>query len=251
MEETLQTGYIVKAGNFEGPLELLLSLIESRKLFINEVSLATVTDDYILYIRSNKEIPVGSITSFIVVAATLILIKSRSLLPNLSLSKDEEKDISDLERRLRLLQKAQEGGELIKKLFGKRYIFPGTLRKNITPIWSPDPKITIENMLASLRFVIQEIPKKESIPEVEMARVMSMDEMIENLSDRIQSALTLQFSDISQNTNPNATPKEHRVYTIVSFLAMLELVRTGIIDVLQSADFDSITIHKQTEPQQL
>jgi segregation and condensation protein A len=249
MEETLQTGYIVKAGNFEGPLELLLSLIESRKLFINEVSLATVTEDYISFIRSNKEIPVSSITSFVVVAATLVLIKSRSLLPNLALSKDEEKDISDLERRLKLLQKAQEGGELIKKLFGKRYIFPGTLRRNSAPVWSPDPKITIEIMLASLKGVINEIPVKESIPEVEVMRIMSIDEMIGNLSDRIQTALTLQFSDISRNTNPHATPKEQKVYTIVSFLAMLELVRTGIIDVLQSNDFDSITIHKQTESQ--
>jgi segregation and condensation protein A len=86
----VQEKYVVKAGSFEGPLEVLLGLIEERKLFINEISLASVTNEYLSYVRSlgGKNLP--DATDFVVIAATLVLIKSRSLLPNLELTVDEK-----------------------------------------------------------------------------------------------------------------------------------------------------------------
>ena len=88
MDDISQGGYIVKAGTFEGPLELLLDLIEKRKLFINELSLSQVTEDYIAFIRNpDQQTSISDMTYFLVIAATLVLIKSRSLLPQLSLSK--------------------------------------------------------------------------------------------------------------------------------------------------------------------
>ena len=82
MEETRAVSeYRVKTGSFEGPLELLLNLVESRKLFINEISLAGVTDDFLSYARALPKNDLAELTSFLSVAATLILVKSRSLLP--------------------------------------------------------------------------------------------------------------------------------------------------------------------------
>ena len=107
IEETIPT-YQVKAGSFEGPLELLLSLIENRKFFVNEISLAEVTNDYIGYIKSITNVSndkhIADVSYFILIASTLILIKSKSLLPNLELTEDENEKITDLEQRLKLYQ---------------------------------------------------------------------------------------------------------------------------------------------------
>ena len=114
--------YKVKTGSFEGPLELLLSLIEERKLFVNEISLAEVTNDYIAHIRSFSDMENGKriadVSYFILIASTLILIKSKSLLPSLSLNEEEEANITDLEQRLRLYQIIKTASIDIKSNFG-------------------------------------------------------------------------------------------------------------------------------------
>src|SRR3989344_4796688 len=96
------TQYTVKTTVFEGPLDLLLELVTKRKLFVNDVSLSEVTDDFILYLEKHDEFPIGESAEFIVVASTLMLIKSRSLLPMIELSDEEEESIHDLENRLAL-----------------------------------------------------------------------------------------------------------------------------------------------------
>src|SRR3989344_4287441 len=111
--------YIVKTGSFQGPLDLLLDLIEKRKLPISEVSLAGVADDYITYVKTLSEFPIAMSAHFILIASTLLLIKSKSLLPNLELSDEEKGGIEDLERRLRLYQRARELGRTIQSRFGK------------------------------------------------------------------------------------------------------------------------------------
>src|SRR3989344_8575319 len=94
--------YEVKTSVFEGPMDLLLDLIEKKKLFINEISLAQVTDDYLTYIKSLPKTNLRSITSFVFIAATLVLIKSKSLLSSFKLTEEEESQVEDLERRLKM-----------------------------------------------------------------------------------------------------------------------------------------------------
>ena len=149
-ENQESAGYIVESSTFEGPLEHLLNLVEARKLFINEVSLAQVTNDYLEYVRSLPHYSLSDITGFIVVAATLILIKSKSLLPSLELTDDESKNITDLETRLKLYQKAKDLGEVIKSAYGKLKIHVGIRRMPSDPIFSPDKNINIANIITIL-----------------------------------------------------------------------------------------------------
>ena len=90
----------VRVGEFEGPLELVLDLIEKRKMHISDVSLSQVADEFIEYIKSFEEFPIADSADFILVASTLLLIKSKSLLPNLQLTEEEQGSIEDLENRL-------------------------------------------------------------------------------------------------------------------------------------------------------
>ena len=99
-----KVGYHVKTEQFEGPLDLLLSLIEKRKLFISDFSLSRVADDYISHIRTFERFPMNDVANFLLVASTLVLIKSKTLLPELDLTKEEETDIDDLKKRLALFE---------------------------------------------------------------------------------------------------------------------------------------------------
>jgi len=91
--------FSVETEAFSGPLEALLNLIEDRKLAISEVSLAEVTDAYLAYVEKLPGLPLGETAQFILVASTLLLIKSRTLLPTLTLSDDERESVQELARR--------------------------------------------------------------------------------------------------------------------------------------------------------
>lgn len=247
-EEVIST-YKVKSGGFEGPLELLLSLIESRKLFVNDVSLASVTEDYIAYVKNlaggESERHIADVSYFILVAATLILIKSKSLLPNLALTEDETEKITDLETRLKLYQTIKNASILVKNQFGTEIIFAPMDRNWSEPLFSPDPAINVSSMSQAVQDVITHIPKKEApLPEIEIVKVMSMEEMINSLTERIESAMNISFREFSKS-HGGQNEKEVKINVIVSFLAMLELVREGILDVVQNATFEDIEINKQ------
>jgi len=249
LDESVISTYRIKQGTFEGPLELLLSLIEQRKLFVNEISLATVTNDYISYIKSLSDEPsnrqINNVSYFILIAATLILIKSKSLLPNLSLTDDETEKINDLEKRLQLYKIIKNASLEIGNNFGIKIIFMPNERIWSEPIFSPDPQITINNIHLSMIEVLNHLPKKtEKIPEVEVKKIINIDEIINSLTERIQGAMNLSFKEFTQASGAE-NQEEAKVHVIISFLAMLELVREGIIDVIQNSSFGDIEINKQ------
>jgi segregation and condensation protein A len=246
MEENVATEFKIKSAVFEGPLELLLQLIEARKLHINDISLASVTDDYLSYMRNLPNQELGNVTAFLSVASTLILIKSKSLLPNLTLSHEEQTDINTLEHRLRLYQVVREAVEPLSKIYGLQIIFPAPERDFTSPVFSPDASLTKENMLLSIANVVNALPKPETPkPEVEIQKMMSIDEAISNLTERLSRATELSFKTLTNSEGK--TPAEAKVFVIVSFLAMLELVRQGLLDVMQSNEFGDIQFIKNQE----
>ncbi len=233
-----ETDFKIKTEIFEGPLDLLLSLIEKKKLFINDISLAKVADDYVAYLQNQQNFPIGQSADFLVVASTLLLIKSRSLIPSLDLSIDEKQDIDDLERRLRLYQKIKEISYQVKKMFGQKIIFQAEPRKLI-PVFSPDNSMTKENLLLAIRRVILAVPKPDKIPKAIVKKVISLEEMIVNLTDRIKSSIKLSFKEFA------SVGKAEKVNVIISFLAMLELVKQGIVNVRQVDQFADIEIETE------
>jgi len=229
----------IKTEVFEGPLDLLLNLIEKKKLFINDIALSKVADDYIAYLQNQEQFPIAQSADFLVIASTLLLIKSKSLLPNLNLSEEEQHDVSDLERRLKIYQRIKKLSIHIKNQFGKEIIFAAEPRKAI-PVFSPDTTMTKENFLTAIMSVIKALPKMaENIPKAVVKKVISLEEMIGNLTTRIQSSLKLSFREFAK------VGKEERVNVIISFLAMLELVKQGIVNVRQNNQFEDIEMETQ------
>ncbi len=238
----MEGSYKVKTAVFEGPLDLLLDLVTKRKLFVNDVSLAQVTDDFIAYIDQHEEFPLGESAEFILVASTLMLIKSRSLLPMLELSEEEEESIHDLESRLQVYARVKELSALLKPLFGREIIFEKEAKKSEVVIFAPDSKTDKENLLLSLQRVLDSLPKKEALPKVLVKKVISLEEMIERLAERISKATRLSFKDF--HGEKGKLTREKKVSVIVGFLAMLELVKRGAIRVTQEGAGE---IHIETD----
>ena len=233
--ETSSSPYVVKTPSFEGPLDLLLDLIEKRKLSINEVALAKVADDYISYTRTLSEFPIAMSAHFILIASTLLLIKSKSLLPNLALSEEEKGSIEELERRLKLYKRARELGRQVRMLFGSRPIFFAQQRLD-TVVFAPDRHTNHAELTIAIKTLLQNLPKISYLPKAIVQKVVSLEEMIGSLTERIKTSLKLSFREFAK------MGKQKKVNVIVSFLAMLELVKQGVISVRQDKHFDEITM---------
>lgn len=233
----MEDKFIVKTEIFEGPLDLLLSLIEKRKLLINEISLSQVTDDFINYINlANKE-NLQNIAHFILIASTLLLIKSKSLLPTLELTNEEQTDIKDLELRLKIYKriKEEEGG--ILNLFGKKSSFFKDQNQKIDKVIFSPKGINLKVIKESINNLINNLPKIEIKPKVLVKKVISLEETINKLTERIKSNISMSFREFSN------FGKEEKINVIVSFLAMLELVKQGVLEVEQNEKYGDINLH--------
>lgn len=228
--------FSVAVGTFEGPFDLLLTLIEERKMHISDISLAAIADDFVQHLSSFTAFPAGEAAQFIVTAATLILIKSRSLLPVFSLSHEEEADVHDLERRLALYQVYRKIARTLGSQPGR--IFWGGLSKNREPVFAPAPDLSPKNLANALRGVLAHAPTTAPLPEARVQPVISLEEMMTRLGGRIQEALAVTFRDFVGN------PEDKREI-IVGFLAVLELVKRGTLLAEQGDRYGDIQLHYQ------
>lgn len=230
--------YHVRTPAFEGPFSLLIDLIEKRKLLVNEVSLSQVTDDFIQHVRSQAEFPIEDAADFIQVAATLLLIKSRSLIPTLDLTTEEEADVEDLKRRLLAYEKTREAARTLSRLFG-RSVMVSAGERAPEPVFSPSKDMILVGLEHSLREALTALQKEEPLKEARVRPMITIEEMMDRLVDRVQKALTLSFSEFRGDT-------KEKVEVIVSFLALLELVKQGAVEVLQHETFGDIRIENKS-----
>ena len=235
--------YTVRTEVFEGPLDVLLQLVEKRKLFINDIALSQVADDYVVFTQRMDNLPIDETANFVVIAATLILIKSRSLLPQMDLTGDEEQTIEELQHRLKLYKQIKELSIHVEDGFGKNIIFSRHQRKiaNHASVFSPDTNTTVNDLHSAVTSVLGKVPKKEKVPEAVLRTVVSLEETIDSLIDRVTSGLTLSFRDFSGH----GADRGERVNIIVSFLAVLELVKQGSLSAHQDDSFSDIAIENR------
>lgn len=229
-----QKKFIVRGPSYEGPFELLLELIEKRQLSVNELTLAQVTDDFIEHVRSHAQFPMEDATNFIAVAATLLLIKSRSLIPELELSTEEEEDVEDLTRRLAAYERTRETARELQRLFGRSVMVSAGERRP-EPMFSPSRDLTTELLLKALTDAFATLEKEEKLPEARVRATISIEEVMDNLRTRVERALTLSFKEFTGDT-------KEKVEVIVSFLALLELVKQGAMEVAQHSTYGDIHI---------
>lgn len=239
------SSFYVTMEQFQGPIERLLEMIEKRKLPINDISLASITDEYIQSMSTLKDEALSEKTHFILVASTLTLIKSKSLLPKLELTEQEEGNIHELKKRLALLQLFSGAGKNLTKFLHSKPQFSYPEPPSKTYSFDPDPSLSVDQLSNILAGVLRTVPKKApNKKEASLSILVHIEEMMNSLEERIKKSLSTDFSSFVQEYAGDniKESKQARVYHIVGFLAMLELVRKGTLHTLQEENFSPIHI---------
>ena len=235
MNPTLpKINFNIETEAYQGPFDLVLDLIAARKLLVNDLALASITEDFIAHVRSQDAFPVEETANFIQIAATLLLIKSKSLIPDLALTQEEHADVEDLKRRLEAYEKVRAAARELARIFGKCLLLPAGKRVP-EPSFAPARDLTKEALEGALARILAARETLEKLPETRVKTLVTIEEMMDRLAKRAARALTLSFKEFTGGT-------KEKVEVIVSFLALLELVKQGAVAAEQYGTYDDIRI---------
>lgn len=227
---SLFTGFEVSITIFEGPLDLLLHLVRRRQVDISEIKLADVTSQYISYVATLGALNVDLAAEFIVVAAQLLYIKSRSLLPMSRDDEEEEEDIgldpqAELARRLEEYRAYRDAAEVLedaRRLRGRVYL-RSTVEDQVGSGFVDLADVSVFDMVAAVGELLKRA--EPDAPRVVHKRPVTVAQRLPDIITTLHRAgEPMQFSQLV------AMPAS-RVYIIVTFLSILELIRRGMVRV--------------------
>ncbi len=221
---------------FEGPLDLLLHLIEQQELDITAVSLVQVTGQYLTYLRSGEQIDATALAEFISIGARLLLLKSRALLPQPVVDEEPEEDLGDdLVQRLREYRRYKEAAAMLQGIeeTGLR-TYPRLAPPTDLPLPTGLSDVTLDLMAQIFRDVLERTPEEEPQGVVER-REVTVEEKVELLTEQTQGRRTISFRAFISKCRS-------RVEVIVSFMAVLELIKVMTLRVEQDVAFGDISL---------
>lgn len=229
--------YQTELEHFNGPLDLLLSLIQEQKLDISQVALAKVTDQYLAYLDAHKDLPAHDLADFLTVATKLLVIKSKSLLPKMV---DEEEDSAEqLEAQLKMYKDYLEASKkLADILSANNHTFTRErLPIEFRPKFSPPPALLATDMTKIFEEIMKRVEYVTKMPEKIMERVVSLREMVDGIRSTLSRVQKMSFKEMMQEAKCKAD-------VVVCFMALLELIKSGEAAVNQAGIFDEIEVEK-------
>jgi segregation and condensation protein A len=231
--------FTLKLDRYEGPYTKVLELIDSRKLSITEVSLASVADEYIAYIKTLDQKNIIDISQFIVVASTLMLMKAKSLLPGVVYTEEEEKQVNDLEYKLELYALLVSASTSIRTLFAKNTLYSRPYTKPKIAVFVPDTRITSLLLQSIVSLTLRSFIIPKALVKVAVEQALRIENIIEKLLERVKNAHSVSLQSLAGSAT---TKEEQKSLLIVNFIALLELLRTGSIKAEQAPNGGDITI---------
>lgn len=234
--------FTVKLDRYEGPYTKLLELIEQRKLSITEISLVEVADDYIAYIKSLEQKNLVDISQFIVVASTLVLMKAKSLLPNVEYTEDEEKQVHDLEAKLELYAIVARLSAGIRAIYDKNPIYNkqrSVHKGNI--VFVPDERVDVAMLQSIAHLTLATFVQPKVLVKVAVEQALRIENVIEGLLKRVTSSGGFSLQSLADGVQ---SVEEKKKILIVNFIALLELLRNGGVSVNQDSEGGEIQIQK-------
>lgn len=227
--------YHVKLEHFEGPLDLLYQMIETKKLDITEVSLAQVTDQFLVYLKNLSCLNPGDLANFLVVASRLALIKSRSLLPFLEVTAEEESDIQNLKDQLAEYQRYRQLAKEINHLDKLPQTFHArSYLQNFQPIFYFPKDLKAEDLTQVLENLISALTLPQRLPQAKIIDVMPLEKKLEEIEHLLKEKIELTFSQLLHTVS-----SEEKV---VAFLSVLELIKSNRVEVMQRKNFEEIML---------
>lgn len=238
-----KSSYTIQLAVYEGPLDLLLDLIERAELDITKVSLAQVTDQYLDYLRHLQERDIEDLASFLVIAARLIQIKSEILLPRPPMREVGEEDPGDaLARQLVAYKKYKQVAVMLSKR--EEAGLRSYLRLS-TPPPEIDPKldlsdITLKDLHLAMLEVLANIPDSPAMQNAVAIPKVRLRDKIVSIVQSLRSIGSLSFRNL-------VTSARSRLEIVISFLAVLELVKQNQVEATQEVQFGDIEITPGSE----
>lgn len=219
---------------FSGPLDLLLQLIAEEKLDISEVSLARVTEQYMLYIEQVEDDRADEIADFLVVGARLVLIKSKILVADLEI--DDESDGPRLEDQLKRYQQFVA----VSKLFEKKWYTPQFAIGRMHPAQTQKSEtlpqnVTTKHLLKNMLQLVDRLRPPKPLPSTTIDATVSLKQKIEVIHQMLKNKRSFRFRDIIDNSS-------NKTEMIVGFLAILELMKQHSLEVHQTRTFGEVHI---------
>ncbi len=223
---------------FQGPLELLLHLIERHELDITEVSLLAVAEQYLAYVRAGDRIDLGALAAFISTGARLLLLKSRALLPPEPVDGDDDAEDHDPQGLLDALVEYRRYRRAAEHLRGLEDERRSAYRREAAPPEMPPASgldgINTDQLYALFREVLERLPAEEPQPELAREPVLLRDR-VSLLTERLDRERTVSFRELIGAATS-------RLVVIVDFLAVLDLIRRGYLEARQDGAFGEITL---------
>ena len=243
-ESTLE-GYPLKLANFEGPLDLLLHLIRKHEINIYDIPIVLVTKQYLDYIDLMQELNLDVAGDFLVMAATLIHIKSRTLLPRTDpTQEDPDEDPREaLMRRLLEHQKYKAAAELLHEretLRSAQWTRPdGPITEIAGAAPEPEVEVALFSLISAFRAVVERAKHR---PKVYLpAEQIPIEDRIEQLMTRLSETEACGFEDLFADV-------QTRAGLIVTFLALLEMIRLKLVRVFQAGSVGPIRVYRRARP---
>lgn len=223
----------VKEKTFEGPLDLLLNLIEKEKLDICQISLAKITNDYLAEIQkidtSNE-----NLADFLIVASKLLYLKSRAILP--VLSTEEEEEIEDLETQLKEYKKFKElSGQFAEILDQNQRSFEPGVRNSDVNLFLPPLGVDLNYLMNVVQEALNRIPKPEKTEEKKVEIKVTLEEKLDHLQGLIKKSKKFSFKSVIKGAKTKGE-------IIITFLALLEMIKRKMVSVEQNKNFADITV---------
>jgi segregation and condensation protein A len=236
--------YQVRLEIFEGPLDLLLYLIRQEELDIYDIPIARITQQYLEYIEIMKALDIELAGEFLVMAATLLKIKSKLLLPHhVEIEGEMEDPRKDLVRQLLEYKKFKEAASRLEdREEVQRLMFPrpkGAIEKQEQADAEPPvPEVGLYELLTAFRQVVERIDKVRLYEIV--GEDITIEERIDFILREIKEKEQIRFTDLFAN-------EKRKLVIVVTFFALLELIRLGRVKVVQDSMFGEIIIRKAGE----
>jgi segregation and condensation protein A len=226
----------IKFKEFSGPLDLLLSLLDEKKMEISELSISAVTEPFLNYLDTLETIEAEELADFLVVAARLLLLKSRALLPQFVA--EDDADIN-LDEQLRLYRRFVDASKNLHNMWldEKTVSYPHTEEiKRATEVIQPI-NFTLENLSQSMVQLMKRLAPPKALPRTYIDKTVTIKEKIDKMREMLKKHKSINFKDVLSDANS-------RTEVIVSFLAILELVKQNNVFLKQSSSFGDIELSK-------
>lgn len=238
--------YLIDIHNFHGPLDLLLHLVRSTEMDIYEIDTSVIIEEYLHYIDKMQDLNIDVASEFLVMAATLVHLKSKMLIGSTEETSEEESEYEinseeELKNRIIEYEKYKKMTEVFKELEEKRSNFftkePVSLKEYSDKAIENDGSITVEDLVNAILAYQERLNEQKPIHTKITKKELSIEDRMKSIKDKLKTVKKIDFLDLFEEVT--------KEYLIVTFLAILQMNKNDEINIYQEKNFGNILVESR------